>query len=247
MGEASPRPLRLSAVLTPANSCHKFLVWTGPLAFSVCMCMLRVIIYLFIFDWKISYLQHSIGFCHTSTWISHRHTYVLSLLNLRPTPSHLPRLSQSRATGFALGWIEFCPSSFQLERCCVTVSRYSHHPFLSDGDVNHTPQWVQLWLSSPAWVWEDLAPGLTKLLISGPKSRRAAPPLSSLFRLHHQLCSPGEQSHWLGLLTWSLQVGTWFAKIHVLVVVSPHFSFTIIFQVVGPHRFHHNLYEEKLE
>ena len=26
--------------------------------------------------------QYCVGFCHTSTWISHRYTYVLSLLNL---------------------------------------------------------------------------------------------------------------------------------------------------------------------
>ena len=95
VGEASPRLLRLSAVLTAANSCHKFLVWTGPLAFSVCVCMLRVIIYLFIFDWKIISLQYSVGFCHTSTGISHRYTYVLSLLNLPSSPPHPSRFLQS--------------------------------------------------------------------------------------------------------------------------------------------------------
>ena len=41
-------------------------------------------------------LQHSVGFRHTSTWISHRYTYVPSLLKLPPfshTSSHASRLS----------------------------------------------------------------------------------------------------------------------------------------------------------
>ena len=37
-----------------------------------------------IFNWRISALQYWFGFCHMSTWISHRYTYVLSLLNLPP-------------------------------------------------------------------------------------------------------------------------------------------------------------------
>ena len=45
----------------------------------------------FLFDffyWRITALQYYIGFYHTSTWISHRCTYVPSLLN--PTPNSLP-------------------------------------------------------------------------------------------------------------------------------------------------------------
>ena len=40
-------------------------------------------------------MQCCVGFCHTSTWISHRYTYVPSLLNFPPTPPHPSRLSQS--------------------------------------------------------------------------------------------------------------------------------------------------------
>ena len=36
----------------------------------------------FIFNWRIIALQDCVGFCHTSAWISHRYTYVPSLLNL---------------------------------------------------------------------------------------------------------------------------------------------------------------------
>ena len=39
----------------------------------------------FIFNWRIIALQYCVGFCQTSTWISHRYTYVPSLLNPPPT------------------------------------------------------------------------------------------------------------------------------------------------------------------
>ena len=51
---------------------------------------------LFILNWRMIALQWCVGVCHTSTWISHRYTYVPSLLSL-PSISHpLPsRLSAS--------------------------------------------------------------------------------------------------------------------------------------------------------
>ena len=47
-----------------------------------------LVIYFFnlIFNWRIITLQYCDGFCHISTWISHRDTHVLSLLNRPPTP-----------------------------------------------------------------------------------------------------------------------------------------------------------------
>ena len=45
-----------------------------------------------IFNWRIIALQCCAGFCHTSTWISHRYTYVPSLLNLLPTSLSIPPL-----------------------------------------------------------------------------------------------------------------------------------------------------------
>ena len=46
----------------------------------------RVSYYLFkfIFNWSIIALQYCVGFSHTTTWISHKYTYVPSLLNLIP-------------------------------------------------------------------------------------------------------------------------------------------------------------------
>ena len=45
----------------------------------------------FIFNWIIA-LQYCVGFCHTSAWISHRYTYVPSLLNLPATSHPFPPL-----------------------------------------------------------------------------------------------------------------------------------------------------------
>ena len=52
-----------------------------------------VFLNLFNFNWRIIALQYCVGFCHTAAWISHRYTYVPSLLNLPPT-SHPSRLLQ---------------------------------------------------------------------------------------------------------------------------------------------------------
>ena len=48
-------------------------------------------IYLF-FNWKIIALQNFVVFCQTSTWISHRYTYIPSLLNLPPLSLPIPAL-----------------------------------------------------------------------------------------------------------------------------------------------------------
>ena len=45
-----------------------------------------------VFNWRIIDLQCCAAFCQTSTWISHRHTYVPFLLNLPPTPIPTPPL-----------------------------------------------------------------------------------------------------------------------------------------------------------
>ena len=54
-----------------------------------------VYVYLFvlsIFYWRIIALQNFAVFCQTSTWISHRYTYLPSLLNLPPIPLPTPPL-----------------------------------------------------------------------------------------------------------------------------------------------------------
>ena len=50
-----------------------------------------------LYYWKIIALQYCVSFCHISTWISYRYTYVPSLLNPLPSASsfHHSRLSRS--------------------------------------------------------------------------------------------------------------------------------------------------------
>ena len=45
---------------------------------------------IYFFDWRMIALQYCDSFCHTSAWISHRYTYVPSLLNLPPASHVLP-------------------------------------------------------------------------------------------------------------------------------------------------------------
>ena len=61
---------------------------------------------LFIFNWRIIALQYCDGFCHTSTWIGRRHTYVSCLLSL-PSPPHPSRLSQSTSFGIPASYSKF--------------------------------------------------------------------------------------------------------------------------------------------
>ena len=62
-----------------------------------------------IFNWRIIALQYCAGFCHTSTWISHRYRHVPSLVNLHspPTPSCPSRSSQSTRLNSLLSQSKF--------------------------------------------------------------------------------------------------------------------------------------------
>ena len=54
-----------------------------------------------IFNWRIISSQYCVGFCHTSTWISHRYT---SIPSSEPF-SHLPPLPIPLSCYRALGWV----------------------------------------------------------------------------------------------------------------------------------------------
>ena len=57
--------------------------------------------FLFFFYWRIIALQNFVVFCQTSTWISHRYTYISSFLNLPISlPIHPSRLIQSPYLSF---------------------------------------------------------------------------------------------------------------------------------------------------
>ena len=51
--------------------------------------------------WKVIALQYCLGFCHTSMWISHRYTYVPSLLNPSPTTHPILAFRLSQSTGLS--------------------------------------------------------------------------------------------------------------------------------------------------
>ena len=52
------------------------------------------------FYWRIIVLQNFVVFCQTSTWISHRYTYIPSLLKLPPISLPTSRLIQSPCLSF---------------------------------------------------------------------------------------------------------------------------------------------------
>ena len=60
---------------------------TGPE--SMCQCMGFLFFFLF-FYWRIIDLQNFVVLCQTSTWISHKYTYIPSLLNLPPISLPIP-------------------------------------------------------------------------------------------------------------------------------------------------------------
>ena len=67
----------------------------------------------FIFNWRMITLHCCVGFCHTPTWISHRYTYVPSLLNLPPIPLlHPTPLGCHRAPGWAPCITQQIPTSY---------------------------------------------------------------------------------------------------------------------------------------
>ena len=80
------------------------------------------------------FLQCCVGLCHT-TWISHNHTYIPSLLSLPPIPSsYLSRSSQSAR----LGSLCYIATSHQLSilkhmivYICQCYFLYLSHPLLS--------------------------------------------------------------------------------------------------------------------
>ena len=70
------------------------------------------------------------AFCHTSTWVGYRYTYVPSLLIPPPSPFHPSRLSQSTNFGFLASCIKLLMVAY-FTYGNVHVSMYnSSHPLL---------------------------------------------------------------------------------------------------------------------
>jgi hypothetical protein len=69
--------------LLPGEGRRKWIMqryWSGRGIYMQMLHSFSDFIKVFIFNWKIIDLQYCVGFCHTSTWINHRYTYVPSLL-----------------------------------------------------------------------------------------------------------------------------------------------------------------------
>ena len=78
-------------------------ILTVPVSVSACDIVLMIKCFFFfswkyflklIFNWRKIALQYCAGFCHTTMWMSHKYTYILSLWNFPPIP-HPSRWSQS--------------------------------------------------------------------------------------------------------------------------------------------------------
>ena len=104
----------------------------------------------FIFNWRIIALQYLFDICHTSTWISHGCTDVLSFLNHPPTSHPFPLL-----------WVVTEPllllSHFSRVRLCVTPQMAAHQAPLSLG-FSRQEHWSGLPFPSPIhesekWKW----------------------------------------------------------------------------------------------
>ena len=80
-----------------------------------------------------------VGFCHKTTWISHRYTYVPSLLNLPPTPHPSPPLQLVTEH-----WVEL-PASYN--KFPLTIC------FTHDGWMASPTQWTWVWVNSESWWW----------------------------------------------------------------------------------------------
>ena len=75
-------------ILFPSGGCKSRKGIQGPSRGQECS--ISLYIYLFFYYWRITALQNFVVFCQTSTWISHRYTYILSLLNLPPISRPIP-------------------------------------------------------------------------------------------------------------------------------------------------------------
>ena len=82
-------------------------MWGWLLNFSRLAREFTIFLNVFIFNWGITALQYCVSFCYASTWISHRYSYVPSLLNLPQyyVVLRIPRSSLSYNLASAILWV----------------------------------------------------------------------------------------------------------------------------------------------
>jgi len=102
----SPLYLLLSAcylMLSHVISCH------SQCPFLHICCQYSLKIFLFIFNWLMIGLQYCFDFCHSSTWINHRCTYVPPSWVSLPPPAHPhPPLSHTANSHWLSIYICWC-------------------------------------------------------------------------------------------------------------------------------------------
>ena len=127
---------------------------------------------LFIFNWRTIALQYCVGFCHTSTWISHRYTYVPSLLN--PVTCFLDSTVRPHiCPHYVVILVDLAYSSNLLNSFSDTVICFffpTHSPPLNIFPVFHRSHWWTYWLT----------PGLRER-----ERERASEPWAPSFSLTH--------------------------------------------------------------
>ena len=102
-------------------------------------------------DW--SSLAHCVGFCHTSTWISHTYTHVPCLLNLptSPPPIPLPKVVTEHQDELPVLYSNF-PLAIYVTHCNVYISMLLSQllpPSPSPAESTSLPA-MFLWWSWPA-------------------------------------------------------------------------------------------------
>ena len=81
-------------------------------------CRLNSVSY-FVLNWRITAFQCCVGFCCTTTWISHMRTYTPCLFSLPSTPSHPTPLGHHKAPSWTSCAIQhFLPSLYMLMYIC---------------------------------------------------------------------------------------------------------------------------------
>ena len=104
----------------------------------------RVFLFVWLKDDCFFALQCCVGFCHTSTWVSHKFTYIPPLLNLLPTTNGVLILDVSLLK-FSLDWAWAPPVSATLTYLFV-MRLSSHLSALKHSVVMLTGPWCLLGL-----------------------------------------------------------------------------------------------------
>ena len=104
--------------------------------------------------------QYCDGFCCTSTWVGHRHTYVPSLLNPPLSPPYSSRLSQSTCSyiklQLALLHMIICEELTHWKRlwCWEGLGVGGEGDYRGwDGWMASLTRWMWVWVNSRSWWW----------------------------------------------------------------------------------------------